>query len=429
MKIITWFNTQKRRIRIVGYGAISALVLASATYGQQFVLHDGDTVVFYGDSITAQRLYTKDVEEFLLTRYPKLHVTFVNAGVPGDNVNGGYAGTVAERVLRDVQPSHPTMISVMLGMNDGGWGYGPPDVDANFQKGYRALLDALHTAAPNATLTLICPPTYDEIPHGTEFPGYARVIDRFAEDVSQIGLQLQASGDKSVLFADFNRPLTDALQRAKTQYPELAPLIVPDRIHPSETGHWIMAAALLSAWHVDPIVSSVTMNAARAEILENHRATVTSPHLEQDNLKWSQQDDALPLPLDFNNAMTPMLLAISDLGRIDQQILRIESLAIGDYDLLIDGRKIAAFTSGELQHGVNLALLKTPMVDHARDIASREDQRVALDYARFILRADVEQSPTSGSAEDTLLKASDDLAMSIRKGLDPKLYRFELRKK
>ncbi len=33
-----------------------------------FALRNGDRVVFYGDSITAQRFYTRDVEEFLLTR-------------------------------------------------------------------------------------------------------------------------------------------------------------------------------------------------------------------------------------------------------------------------------------------------------------------------------------------------------------------------
>jgi hypothetical protein len=50
--------------------------------GQNFALHNGDRVVFYGDSITAQRLYSRFVEDFVLTRYPQLHVTFWNAGIP-----------------------------------------------------------------------------------------------------------------------------------------------------------------------------------------------------------------------------------------------------------------------------------------------------------------------------------------------------------
>jgi len=90
-------------------------------------------------------------------------------------------------------------------------GQGSPQIDAAFQKGYRALLDALHKAAPGAAFTLICPTPYDEITHGTEFPGYSRVIDKFADDVSAMGAELQASGDRTVLLADFHRPLTDAV--------------------------------------------------------------------------------------------------------------------------------------------------------------------------------------------------------------------------
>jgi len=67
-------------------------------------------VVFYGDSITAQRLYTRYVEDFVLTRYPTLHIRFVNAGVPGDTVQGGYTGTMAERVQRDVCTVSAAMI-------------------------------------------------------------------------------------------------------------------------------------------------------------------------------------------------------------------------------------------------------------------------------------------------------------------------------
>ena len=423
------WNVRWRWMRSAGCGMLALASCASASGTQQFALKDGDTVVFYGDSITAQRLYTKDVEEFVLTRYPGLHVRFVNAGVPGDRVNGGYAGKMAERVQRDVAPFHPTMITVMLGMNDGGWGYGPSDVDAIFQRGYRALLEALQKAAPGATLMLMTPTPYDEITHGTEFPGYARVIDQFAEDVSGIGAQLAASGDKNVEVADLNHPMTEALERAKAEFPQLAPLIAPDRIHPSETGHWIMATALLSAWHVDPVVSSLTLNAANGQVVEKDRTTVTHLQRSAEGFTWTQLDEALPLPLDFNNAMTPMLLKISDIAKFDQLILRINSLEPGQYELSIDGKAIASFSNEELQHGVNLALLKTPMVDQARDIDSQEGERMTLDQARFILSADLKQGADSSVTEDRLWQAEDELEALIRSGLDPKPNQFELRRK
>jgi hypothetical protein len=57
-----------------------------------FLLKDGDRVVFYGDSITEQRLYTSFIEEYALTRFPDRKIEFFNSGVGGDKVSGGWAG-------------------------------------------------------------------------------------------------------------------------------------------------------------------------------------------------------------------------------------------------------------------------------------------------------------------------------------------------
>jgi lysophospholipase L1-like esterase len=414
---------------ILAAGAFCAQAIGAASaQNRQFTLKDGDTVVFYGDSITAQRLYTRYVEDFLLTRYPTLHFRFVNAGVPGDSVRGGYAGTMEERVRRDVAPFRPTMITVMLGMNDGGWGTGSEQIDAAFQKGYRALLDELQKASPGASITLIGCTPYDEITHGTEFPGYSHVVARNADDVSSIGAQLQASGRKNILLADFHHPLTEALERAKTQFPQLAPLMVPDRIHPAETGHWIMAAALVSAWHVDPIVSSLALNASSAQVIDSDRTKVAQIEKAKDGLSWTQLDEALPLPLDFNNAMTPLLLHISEIERVDRQILRIDALEGERYQLLIDDKPIARFTREELRNGVNLALYRTPMLDQARGIAGMEDQRATLDQARFMLSADIKPAETSALAEARLRQAQEELDTSMRHDLLPQPHHFELRR-
>ena len=409
----------------------TGLVLAAscgASMGQEFALKDGETVVFYGDSITAQRLYTRFVEDFVLTRYPALHIRFVNAGVPGDQVSGGYAGTMAQRVERDVRPFRPAAITVMLGMNDGWWGTESPQIDIAFRKGYGDLLDALRKTAPDAALTLIRPSPYDEITHGTEFPGYSRVIDDLANDVSKMAQERRTSGDNKLMLADFHQPLIDALERASRQSPQLAPLIVPDRIHPAEIGHWIMAAQLLSAWHADPVVSSLRLNAASAQTVETQRTTVAQLSKTPSGLQWTQTDEALPLPFDFNNAMIPLLLSISDIAKVDRLMLRVEELEAGRYRLLIDGKAISTFSHEEFASGVNLALYKCPMVDQARDIDSTEYQRVQLDQARFILSADLKEDAASAAAEDKLRQAQDQLDAEIRKKLKPGSHKFELRR-
>ena len=87
---------------------------------RKFFLQNGDRVCFYGDSITEQRFYATDVETYVLTRFPKLRVRFVDSGVGGDRVTGGWAGTVNLRLRRDVFPFKPNVVTIMLGMNDAG---------------------------------------------------------------------------------------------------------------------------------------------------------------------------------------------------------------------------------------------------------------------------------------------------------------------
>ena len=411
------------------FGIVFALNgLPGPLNGQQFALKDNSTVVFYGDSITAQRLYTTFVEEFVLTRYPTLHVRFVNAGVPGDTTYGGYAGTMVDRVRRDVVLFHPTTVTVMLGMNDGGYVPESAKMDELFQKGYRALLEEIQRDLPEASLTLITPSPYDEITHGTDFPGYSSLLAQNARDVSEIAAEMRAQGDRNVMLADFQAPLLSALERARKQFPQLAPLIVPDRIHPADVGHWIMAAELLSAWHVDPIVSRVALNAATAEVQSRERTEVTGLGKVGGALRWTQMDDALPLPLDFNNAMTPVLLGVSGIADLDQETLRIDGLNRGRYQLLIDGKAVAAFSAEDLRSGVNLALYKTPMLDQARGIEWYEERRATLDQARFILSAEVKPNASSSVAEDRLRAAGDELAATIRTKLTPAAHSYELRR-
>src|SRR6185436_20033885 len=79
-------------------------------------LKDGDTVVFLGDSITHQCLYTQYVEDYFYTRFPKLHIHFHNSGVGGDR-----AADALARFDMDVAAYKPKYVTILLGMNDGGY--------------------------------------------------------------------------------------------------------------------------------------------------------------------------------------------------------------------------------------------------------------------------------------------------------------------
>ncbi len=103
-----------------------------------FALKDGDRVVFYGDSITDQRLYTTFTETYVVTRFPKLDVTFVHSGWGGDRVTGGGGGPIDVRLKRDVFAYKPTVMTIMLGMNDASYRAFDQKIFDTYAKGYRA---------------------------------------------------------------------------------------------------------------------------------------------------------------------------------------------------------------------------------------------------------------------------------------------------
>jgi len=65
--------------------ALACVLAGSGPAQNGFYLHDGDRVLFYGDSITDQRLYTTFVETYAVTRFPGEHFTFVHSGWGSDS--------------------------------------------------------------------------------------------------------------------------------------------------------------------------------------------------------------------------------------------------------------------------------------------------------------------------------------------------------
>jgi lysophospholipase L1-like esterase len=392
----------------------------AAGHAQAPALHDGDRVAFYGDSITAQRLYTRFVEDFVLTRAPQMHVQFVNAGVPGDTVNGGYTGDRAKRLNRDLFPQNPTVVTIMLGMNDGYYMPFDPKYLGIFEDGYRSLVKEIQNQAPKARITLISTTPYDEVTHGTEFAHYNESVSRNADFAQQF------ASLSHFPFADFHRTVSDLLETEHAKNASLAALLVPDRIHPAEAAHWVMAAELARAWGFSGLVSSVHLDAGKTQTLASENTQITDLTLKEGALQWTETEGSLPLPLPLYDGMIQLALASSNLAAMDREMLQVDGLVGPHYTMKIDGHPVGTFTPGQLAAGVNLALLSTPMEDQARNVDGMERQRAELDETVFHLA--VEEPRVDGVAEAVkAIRAKDaGLAEEARKLTQPKPHRFEL---
>lgn len=410
-------------MKFIHFKALFLAVLTSACFAAQSqtpTLHDGDCVAFYGDSITAQRLYTRFVEDIVLTREPQMHVTFWNAGVPGDTVNGGYTGDRKTRLERDLFPHRPTVVTIMLGMNDGYYLPFNQKYFGIFQDGYRDLVKQIQSQDPATRLTLISTTPYDEVTHGTEFAGYNDTVSRNAAFVRDF------ASSSHFTFADFYQTTAKLLDAGHRSNASLASLLVPDRIHPGEAMHWVLAAELARQWGISPIVSSVHLDAAKAQTLSTDNAQISALTAKDGSLTWTQLDSALPLPLPLHDAMIQFVLANSDLAAMDQQMLRVDSLPAARYSLKIDNRMVGSFTREELAAGVNLALLSTPMQSQAKGVDGIEEKRARLDQAAFNLG--VEDPKVDGEPEAVKVIRAKDAALveEQRNEAQPKPHQFKL---
>ena len=409
-------------IRRSSWAGLLGLLAICATEGhsQQLVLHEGDRVVFYGDSITAQRLYTRFVEDFLLTRYPQMHLTFWNAGIPGDTVYGGYTGDMPSRLRRDLLPHQPTVVTIMLGMNDGYYMAFDEKYLDNFRDGYHKLVSAIESGAPTARVTLISSTPYDEITHGTEFRGYNEVVGRYAAFVRDLAISSHFA------FSNFNEVETNLLHTGTLRNSSLAALLIPDRIHPAEASQWVMAAALANSWGVSPIVSSVQLDGAAGRTVVVENTQLTDMKVGDGEYQWTQTDNALPLPLPLGDAMIQFVLSNSELSAMDQELLAVTGLPAASYTLKIDGKRIASFTRDQLSRGINLALYATPMEEQAKGVDGLELKRTRLDEARFLLGVEDPKVANPAAAISGLDEKGELLAVEQRNEAQPKPHRFEL---
>src|SRR5438876_1749045 len=154
---------------------------------ESFALKDGDRVVFYGDSITDQRLYTTFTETFVLTRFPRMRVTFVHSGWGGDRVSGGAGGPIDVRLPRDVFAYKPTVLTIMLGMNDGSYRAFNPEIFERFSSGFESIVRTVKQALPDLRITAIQPSPYDDVTRSPTFAGgYNAVLVRYGKFLGEL---------------------------------------------------------------------------------------------------------------------------------------------------------------------------------------------------------------------------------------------------
>ena len=403
-------------------------IVALPAWAQNFALKDGDRVVFYGDSITDQRLYTTFAETYVVTRFPKLDINFVHSGWGGDRVTGGGGGPIDLRLRRDVFAYKPDVMTIMLGMNDGSYRAFDQTIFDTYAKGYEHIVDSVKQTLPGIRITVIEPSPFDDVTQPPKFEGgYNAVMVRYSQYVKEL-----AEKEKLGL-ADLNTPIVAALEKAKATDAELAKKIIPDRVHPGPGGHLLMAEALLKSWNAPALVSAVEIDAGTKKVVDA-QGTKVSGLKTGDEVSWMQLDESLPMPVDWNDPIVALAVASSDfIQALNQQTLKVTGLSAANYVLKIDGNEAGTFTKEQLAEGINLATLPTPMAKQAAEVHKLTLQHNNIHFQRWrqvqVPLAD-NKTPKVQSAVKDLMTALDEEEAGVvkqqRAAAQPKPHQFQL---
>jgi lysophospholipase L1-like esterase len=342
-----------------GVLALLALLLAAPTTApnQAFPLRPGDRVVFVGDSITQQRLYTTYLETYFLTRFPNWRLQFRNVGWSGDtawlarrtSLNESHlfsrdsalvartvCASVDEGLRRDVLALKPTLAFLCFGMNDSRLG------ERAVAPYSTALRESLHLLTSSGARAVVLSPS----PEQPRQPGSRRN----ARLLKLTAAGRQEAARAGVSFADLFNPVLQVLRQGLALDPSLA--LIPDAVHPAPPGHLAMAWATLRELDAPSLVSRVDFNAASRSVrCQGCRAAQV--RVGPREISFRRQDDCLPWPL------PPSTRSVWALTRVQEELnryeLRVTGLRPGSYRLEVNGSPLGVFHSRDLAAGLNLS--------------------------------------------------------------------------
>lgn len=359
---------------------VAVTLLGISTRVSAFFIREGDRVVFLGDSITEQKLYTTYIEAYVLTRYPKWELYFRNVGWGGDTawlrqrahpdekqlfaaqgaeLDAMVVKAVGAGLERDVLPLKPTVVTIDFGMNDHAYQAFRPDIFRAYVRSQAELATVLKKHGAHVALL-----TPQPIEQSVQKPDPSEKIKNDSLRKFSDGLKVVAA-EKQVLFVDQFDPYMELIRKARAANPPTN-IGGGDAVHPGPAGHTLMAWAILNGLGATPLVSSAEINARWNHVVSASGCRVTNVKTTNGALSFDRLDGALPMPID-PRAVSALSLA-PVLADLNQYMLKVIGLKAEKYELSIDGEPVGSFTKDDLAKGVNLAMATGPITKQAQDV-------------------------------------------------------------
>ncbi len=348
---------------------------------------NGERIVFAGNSITEAGFYENYIWLYYITHFPDRKIEVINGGVGGD-----VAKQIYTRIDGDILAKKPDVLIVTFGMNDSRYfeyGMHKDKIDsvrksavdtsyASFQ-----LIEKRLNALPNLKKIMMTSSPYDETMKNEKnyFPGKSKTMEEI------ISFQKEAAIKNNWSYVDLFYPMT-AMEQAKQKDDSTFTLTGPDRIHPGNAGHFVMAYLFLKAQQLaNQPVANISIDAAKNKVVEAGNCTLSNLSSKNKNLSFTYLAKSLPYPIDTTariwgnpQKQNEALDVIPFIKEFDQEMLVVKGLKGKQYSLVIDSNEVMQCTAQQLNEGINLATLtNTPQYKQAKAIMDLQLKRKELE--------------------------------------------------
>jgi len=377
-------------------------------------LDDGDSIVFLGDSITHQCLYTQYVEDYFYTRFPHKRLKIHNAGV-----GGARAWDALARFDDDVAAYKPKYVTVLLGMNDGT--YRPFD-QATFDTYHSDMNKLIGKLVDIGAKPILMTPTMYDARAARLYANPNRKapeerLEFYNSVLAYYGTWLREVAVKNGYgFVDMWSPLNNITLAERKADPGFT--LISDAVHPQAAGQVVMAVAIVNDLALPRQLSNIRITLRPdGSILSQGFSGKFSEDVERtdDGIQFTWLADGLPWVVPEEAQPGARLTKLGH--KHSREALEIHGLTPGRYELSIDGTVVGTFSSEALARHIELQEnAKTPQYQQALAVANanRERNSVAVrnlrnEWGRFQRYAREKRDAPNDEAREKVEKNYPDM--------------------
>ncbi len=345
-------------------------------YKNHFGIEKDARVVFVGNSITNRGLFHNNILLYHLTRFPDKNIRVYNSGV-----SGGVAQGVLDRMEEDILIHKPTHAIIMLGMNDVGrdwYGTAPTTHQDTLLERKKRLIEYKENMEKivaiflkkDITVLLERPTIYDQTAVLPEKNHYG-VNDALGICALYADSLAQKNGLATIDYFGIMNRINAQMQKKDSSYT----LTGQDRIHPGETGHFIMSYEFLKTENAPKYVSQILIDSKKKKADGSKNCVIRNLTTEKGGISFSVTENALPFPI--KKEQKEGLELAPFMGEFNVELLKVTQLNLEtEYQLKIDDVFIGSFTGKQFDEGINLAeFTNTPQYEQSKKVLETLQER------------------------------------------------------